>query len=134
MPSARLTALSGKQLAAKSGADAGVGIRVVPAQTRFSLRLDAADAQVSEWPPVSGSIVRLNTFTGSGDLICARLGPNEWFLAGPDGESDAHRGADRCHAGRTATTPLWMSAIAMLESRCQAAMRRTFSTAVARST
>jgi sarcosine oxidase subunit gamma len=97
----RLTALSGNQLATRSHPGAGAVIRVAPAQARFSLRLDAADAKVLGAAAGFQLDVPLNTRSVTGDLTCARLGPNEWLLTGPDSDCDVIVGQiDAALAGR----------------------------------
>src|SRR5579862_814337 len=65
----------------------GVSIKVLPAETRFSLRfpIGAAPSEVAGFR-LNMAINRLEI---EGARWCARLGPNEWLLAGPEAETDA---------------------------------------------
>jgi sarcosine oxidase, subunit gamma len=65
----------------------GVSIKVLPGETRFSLRFPMRSAL----DDVAG--FRLNTainrLESRGARWSARLGPNEWLIAGPEVETDA---------------------------------------------
>jgi sarcosine oxidase subunit gamma len=83
----RIMALAGIATTSARTTDApGMMIRPAPARARFSLRLDPALAR----PGVAGFDLALpiNGRSRAGERSALRLGPDEWLLIGPDGDSD----------------------------------------------
>jgi sarcosine oxidase, subunit gamma len=78
---ARLTALS-------DTAGAAAAVRPLRPQARFSLRLPEAAA--AEIGTVAGFRLDqpINRAHPAGERLAVRLGPNEWFLSGPEADSD----------------------------------------------
>jgi sarcosine oxidase, subunit gamma len=65
----------------------GVSIKVLPAGARFSLRFPLRGA-----PEAAAGFslnMGINRLEGDGPRWSARLGPNEWLVAGPEVETDA---------------------------------------------
>jgi sarcosine oxidase subunit gamma len=67
---------------------AGIAIRAVPGEARFSLRLDDAAAKAVGVAAGFRLDAPLNSHSGSGERSAARLGPNEWLLIAPDSEAE----------------------------------------------
>jgi len=87
----RIMALAGRAVPSAPAADMpGIVIRPLPARARFSLRLDPALARSG----VAGFDLALpiNGRSSAGDRAALRLGPDEWLLVGPDGDSDVLAG------------------------------------------
>jgi sarcosine oxidase, subunit gamma len=65
----------------------GVSIKVLPGETRFSLRFPfrAAPDEIAGFR----LNVAINRLGSTGPRWSARLGPNEWLLAGPEPDTDA---------------------------------------------
>lgn len=67
----------------------GVSIRLLPPETRFSLRLPIAAA------PAAGEVagfmlsIAINRCAQKDMRWSARLGPNEWLIGGPENEGEA---------------------------------------------
>ena len=78
---ARLTALSDTAAAAAT-------VRPLRPQARFSLRVPEAAA--AEIGAVAGFRLDqpINRAHLAGERLAVRLGPNEWFLSGPEADSD----------------------------------------------
>ncbi|KLK93427.1 hypothetical protein AA309_08870 [Microvirga vignae] len=62
---------------------AQVVIRPLPAQARFSLRLNEADLEGAQTAAGVTLDIPINTRSGSAERSSIRLGPNEWLLTGP---------------------------------------------------
>ena len=78
-----------------------VAIRTLPAQARYSLRMN--ETEVTDAGPAAGLTLDtpINTCSGSAELSSIRLGPNEWLLIGPYGESELIAGRiDAALSGR----------------------------------
>ncbi|MEZ0168788.1 sarcosine oxidase subunit gamma [Microvirga sp. TS319] len=60
-----------------------VVIRPLPAQARYSLRLNESDAASAGTAAEFSLDIPINTRSGSAGRSSIRLGPNEWLLTGP---------------------------------------------------
>jgi sarcosine oxidase subunit gamma len=67
----------------------GVSIKVLPPETRFSLRLPMSIAAAMDEAAGFRLGMPINRAEIAGARWSARLGPNEWLLAGPESETDA---------------------------------------------
>ncbi|QRM35897.1 sarcosine oxidase subunit gamma [Microvirga sp. VF16] len=66
-----------------------VAIRPLPAQARFSLRLNEADLEGAKTAAGFTLDLPINSRSGSAERSSIRLGPNEWLLIGPYGDAGA---------------------------------------------
>jgi sarcosine oxidase, subunit gamma len=66
---------------------AQVEIRPLPAQARFSLRLNEAELEGVETAAGFTLNIPMNTRSRSDERSSIRLGPNEWLLIGPYGDA-----------------------------------------------
>jgi sarcosine oxidase subunit gamma len=82
MVEAALFARRRAALAQAQHARAGVAIRTLPGESRFSLRLPMSAAAVDE---IAGFQLGMpiNRGAQTGERWSARLGPNEWLIGGP---------------------------------------------------
>lgn len=88
----RIMSLPSTQASAGAGAPAGVVIRPLAAQARFSLRLQADDAASVGTAGGFRLDMPINRRVGTVEQSATRLGPNEWLLIGPDGDADVIAG------------------------------------------
>jgi sarcosine oxidase subunit gamma len=84
----RITALSEPQQSVRPDLVAGIAIRALPGEARFSLRLDAAAAKAVGEVAGFRLDIPINSRAGTGERSAARLGPNEWLLLTADSEAD----------------------------------------------
>ncbi|MGO4572704.1 sarcosine oxidase subunit gamma [Microvirga sp. 2TAF3] len=80
--------LSTRQPVASPEAMARVAIRSLPAQARFSLRLNETEVASAGTAAGFKLDIPVNTRSGSAELSSIRLGPNEWILTGPYGDAE----------------------------------------------
>jgi sarcosine oxidase, subunit gamma len=67
---------------------AGIAIRALAGEARFSLRLGAVAARTVGEVAGFRLDIPLNSHAGSGERSAARLGPDEWLLIAADGEAE----------------------------------------------
>jgi sarcosine oxidase subunit gamma len=84
----RIMALTERPSAAGNPPPARVAIQALPAEARFSLRLDAAAAKAVGSAAGFQLDIPLNSRSGSGERFAVRLGPNEWLLMAPDRDAE----------------------------------------------
>jgi sarcosine oxidase subunit gamma len=67
---------------------AGISIRSLPGEARFSLRLNEAAAKAVGEAAGFRLDIALNSRAGAAERSAARLGPNEWLLIGTEGDAE----------------------------------------------
>jgi sarcosine oxidase subunit gamma len=67
---------------------AGIAIRALAGEARFSLRLDPGTAEAVGEAAGFRLDIPLNSYVGTGERSAARLGPNEWLLIAADSEAE----------------------------------------------
>ena len=77
-----------EQPVARPDTTAQVVIRPLPAQARFSLRLNEVDLEGAQTAAGFTLDIPINTRSGSAERSSIRLGPNEWLLNGPYGDAE----------------------------------------------
>jgi sarcosine oxidase subunit gamma len=84
----RIMALSEPQQSVRPDLAAGIAIRALPGEARFSLRLEADAAKAIGEVAGFRLDMPINSRAGTGERSAARLGPNEWLLLAADSEAD----------------------------------------------
>ena len=84
----RIPTLSKPLPIAKPHPGAGISIRSLPGEARFSLRLNEAAAKAVGEAAGFRLDIALNSRAGAAERSAARLGPNEWLLIGTEGDAE----------------------------------------------
>lgn len=84
----RILALNEPQQSVRPDLRAGVAIRALPGEARFSLRLDPEAARQAGEIAGFRLDIPLNSRAGTSERSVARLGPNEWLLMAADSEAE----------------------------------------------